>query len=64
MVNEQLIHLFDISKEFLKENQNNLGQFMPKYHKRGPYSKQQLEKRRDKVYRLHFEYGYSARKIA
>ena len=37
---------------------------MPKYHKRGPYSKQQLEKRRNEVYRYHFEYGYSARKIA
>lgn len=27
-------------------------------------SKQQLEKRRNEVYRLHFEYGYSARKIS
>ena len=37
---------------------------MPKLHKNGPYSKQELEKRRNEVYRLHFEYGYSARKIA
>ena len=37
---------------------------MPKSHKRGPYSKQELENRRNEVYRLHFEYGYSARKIA
>ena len=37
---------------------------MPKPHKRGPYSKQELEKRQNEVYRLHFEYGYSARKIA
>ena len=37
---------------------------MPKSHKRGPYTKQELEKRRNEVYRLHFEYGYSARKIA
>jgi DNA-binding CsgD family transcriptional regulator len=54
----------EITSEFIKENENNLGQFMPKLHKRGPYSKQGLEKRRNEVYRLHFEYGYSARKIA
>jgi len=54
----------EITQEFIAENQNNLGQFMPKSHKRGPYSKQELEKRRNEVYRLHFEYGYSARKIA
>lgn len=54
----------EITSEFYKENQNNLGQFMPKSHKRGPYSKQELEKRRNEVYRLHFEYGYSGRKIA
>ena len=54
----------EITPEFIKENKNNLGQFMPKSHKRGPYSKQELEKRRTEVYRLHFEYGYSARKIA
>jgi len=54
----------EITSEFIAENKNNLCQFMPKSHKRGPYSKQQLEKRRNEVYRLHFEYGYSARKIA
>ena len=37
---------------------------MPKSHQRGPYTKQELEQRRNEVYRLHFEYGYSARKIA
>ncbi|MDH3764431.1 MAG: hypothetical protein OER82_01295 [Nitrosopumilus sp.] len=37
---------------------------MPKSHNRGPYSKSELEKRRNEVYRYHFEYGYSARKIA
>ncbi|TAK18500.1 MAG: hypothetical protein EPO37_05465 [Nitrosarchaeum sp.] len=30
----------------------------------GPYTKDEQRKRRDEVYRLHFEYGYSARKIA
>ena len=32
--------------------------------KGGPYTKDEQRKRRDEVYRLHFEYGYSARKIA
>jgi len=53
-----------VSEEFLHENKSNLGQFMPISHKRGPYAKQELEKRRNKMYRYHFEYGYSARKIA
>ncbi|QLH10956.1 hypothetical protein [Nitrosarchaeum sp. AC2] len=30
----------------------------------GPYTKSEKRKRLDEVYRLHFEYGYSARKIA
>ena len=32
--------------------------------KGGPYTKQEQEKRRDQVCRLHFEYGYSAKKIS
>ncbi|MBS1267839.1 MAG: hypothetical protein MAG458_00552 [Nitrosopumilus sp.] len=32
--------------------------------KSGPVTKHQKQKRRDEVYRLHFEYGYSARKIS
>ena len=32
--------------------------------KGGPYTKQQQEKRRDEVFKLHFEYGYSAVQIA
>jgi len=54
----------EITPAFIKENEHNLGQFMPKPHKRGPYSKQELEKRRNEVYRLHFDHGYSARKIS
>lgn len=54
----------EITPAFIKENENNLCQFMPESLKHGPYSKQELEKRRTEVYRLHFEYGYSARKIA
>jgi len=32
--------------------------------KGGPYPKSEQRKRREEVYRLHFDYGYSARKIA
>ncbi len=32
--------------------------------KGGPYTKREQEKRRDEVCRLHFEYGYSAKKIS
>jgi len=37
---------------------------MPKSHKRGPYSKHDKQARQNEVYRYHFEYGYSARKIS
>ena len=49
----------EVSKEFWQENQIK---HTPK--KGGPYSKQDKEARRNEVYRLHFDYGYSARKIA
>ena len=53
-----------ISEDFIKENKPNLCQSMPKSHKPGPYTKSKKEIRRNEVFRLHFEYGYSARKIA
>jgi predicted nucleic acid-binding Zn-ribbon protein len=53
----------DISTEFIEENKANLCQFMPN-SRRGPYSKYDKEARRNEVYKFHFEYGYSARKIA
>ena len=53
-----------VSKDFIDQSRNNLGQSMPKSHKPGPYTKSEKEIRRDEVNRLHFEYGYSARKIA
>ena len=53
-----------ISEDFLKENKANLCQSVPKSHKPGPYTKSKKEIRRNEVFRLHFEYGYSARKIA
>ena len=52
-----------IETSFFEENQK-LDQTIPNSRKSGPYSKHERQKRRDEVYRLHFEYGYSARKIA
>ena len=54
-----------VPREFLAEEE--LGQTMPKSKKKrngGPYPLQAKKKRRDEVFRLHFDYGYSARKIA
>ena len=56
---------FEVSKEFLEENKSNLSQFISKSRKKsGPYSKEDKEKRREEIHRLHFEYEYSARQIA
>lgn len=54
----------EISEEFLEENRQNLRQFTPKSRRRGPWSKRDKEARREKVYLLHFDYNFSARKIA
>jgi len=35
-----------------------------KSKKGGPYTKQEQQKRRDEVFKLHFEYGYSATQIS
>ena len=55
--------LLQVPDEFLKEN---LEYAMAKIQRKkgGPYSKRDKDKRRNEVYRLHFDYGYSARKIA
>ena len=58
-----------ISKEFLaaveEKEEKQLGQTMPKTSKNGgPYPIQAKKTRRDEVFKLHFDYGYSARKIA
>ena len=45
-----------------QETTSDFGINWPKSHKRGPYSKSEKESRRNEVCRLHFEYGYSARK--
>lgn len=55
-----------ITPDFLEENEK-LCQTMPKSESKkegGPYPKSQKITRRNEVFKLHFEYGYSARKIA
>jgi len=56
----------EITQEFIAKNKEQiLCQTMPISKKNGgPYSKQQLKKRRNEVYRLHFDHGCSARKIS
>jgi len=53
---------FNISDDFIEANKK----FKPdtRRKKGGPYTKQEIIDRKNEVYRLHFEYGYSARKIA
>ena len=53
---------FNISDDFIETNKK----FKPdtRRKKGGPYTKQEIIDRKNEVYRLHFEYGYSARKIA
>lgn len=51
-----------VEKEFINEN---IKSFNKKFHKKGgPYNKKDRDARRTEAYRLHFEYGYSAIKIA
>ena len=52
-----------ITNEFLDENEK-LCQTMPRSKKSGPYSKKERDSRRNEVYRLHFDYGFSGRKIS
>jgi len=61
--NGNMSELPPVSSDFLDENEK-LCQTKPQSKKSGPYSKKQRESRRNEVYRLHFDYGYSARKIA
>jgi hypothetical protein len=53
----------DIPSEFIQEQK--LGQTRSNSGKKGGrYTKNQIETRRKEVHKLHFEYGYSARKIS
>jgi len=54
----------NISDEFLSETNSNLSQFRSKSRRGGPYSKHEKIIRRNKVYKLYFDYGYSGRSIA
>ena len=56
--------LSQITEEFLLENKNHYQKVNSQRRKGGPYSKNERDSRRKEVYRLHFDYGYSARKIA
>ena len=50
-----------VTFDFLKENEK-LSQIKPR--KGGPYSKEQRESRRNEVYKLYFDYGYSGKRVA
>jgi len=54
----------EMTEEFFTENKNHIPKINLQKKKGGPYSKKLRNKRKDEVYRLHFEYGYSARKIS
>jgi len=52
-----------VTPDFIEENKKLL-QTIPNSKKGGPYPKHVKKQRRDEVFKLHFDYGYSARKIA
>jgi len=54
--------VFSVSENFIEENQNVCHKSLTK--KGGPYTKKETDSRRNEVYRLYFDYGYSARKIS
>ena len=54
----------DIASEFITQSESQLCQTMPKSKKGGPYPVNQKQKRQNEVYKLHFDHGYSARRIA
>jgi hypothetical protein len=56
-----LLELPVVDSEFIEENKK----INSKTHRNGgPYSRSERDKRRQEAYKLHFEYGYSARKIS
>jgi len=55
--------IFEVSKEFIDDSKK-IPLKNKKKKKGGPYTISERDKRRNEVFRLHFEYGYSARKIA
>lgn len=55
-------NLLQVTDKFAKQESDT--KIKKSIKKGGPYSKDDKDKRREEVYRLRFEYGYSARKIA
>jgi hypothetical protein len=55
--------LVQVTEEFTKQN-SEYAQVKKPHGKGGPVPKHVRDARRDEVHRLHFEYAYSARKIA
>ncbi|MGC1708973.1 MAG: hypothetical protein WA799_04130 [Nitrosotalea sp.] len=54
---------FDIDEKFIEQNKKSSSKNIMK-REGGPYTKSERDKRQQEVYKLHFEYGYSARKIS
>ncbi len=54
---------FDVDARFIEQNQKLNSKNVVK-REGGPYTKSERDKRQQEVYKLHFEYGYSARKIS
>ena len=53
-----------VTSKFVADNQTFCKTLKSKNKKGGPYSKTDRDVRRDEVHRLHFEFGYSAKKIS
>ncbi len=60
---ESLDAPIDVTAEFIEQNKRSNSKDMTK-REGGPYPKAERDKRMQEVYKLHFEYGYSARKIS
>ena len=60
----KLSELNQASDFSVKNLENCQSEFKSKNKKGGPYSKKDRDSRIDEVCRLHFEYGYSAKKIS
>src|SRR5579883_2877159 len=56
------LELPSVETEFIEENKKQV--YRARSKNGGPYSKLERDKRQEEVYKLHFEYGYSARKIS
>lgn len=55
---------FEIDEEFIEENKKMSNNLVRPRHKFAPFTRAQRRKRRMEVYRLHFEHGVPATRIA